>query len=210
MFNPHLIAAAAPTVARSFRRWIFHLGALGFIPLGLIDSSIIPIPGSMDVLTVVLAARDPKLWPYYAVMATLGSVLGAFVTYRLARKGGEKALEKRLSPRRQKKVFKIFERWGFSAIAIPAMLPPPIPLVPFVLAAGAMQYSVEKFLLAITIGRVVRYSILGYLASKYGRKMLPFLTAHVYWVLGITMLLTVIGVVVYFFVRGREKKKTAK
>jgi membrane protein YqaA with SNARE-associated domain len=211
MFNLHLIAAAAPTVARSFRRWIFHLGALGFIPLGLIDSSVIPVPGSMDVLTIVLAARDPKLWPYYAVMATVGSVLGALVTYRLARKGGEKALEKRLSLKRQKKVFKIFERWGFSAIAIPAMLPPPIPLVPFVLAAGAMQYSVKKFLLAITIGRIVRYSILGYLASKYGRKMLPFLTAHIYWVLGITMGLTAIAVVGYFlFGRNDEKKKTKR
>jgi len=211
MFTLQLLAAAAPTLAHSFRRWIFHLGALGFIPLGLIDSSVIPIPGSMDVLAIVLAARDPKLWPYYAVMATIGSVMGAFVTYRLARKGGEKALEKRLSQRTQKKVFKIFGRWGFASIAIPAMLPPPIPLVPFVLAAGAMQYSVKKFLLAMTLGRIVRYSILGYLASRYGRKMLPFLTSHVYWVLGITAGLTVIGVAGYFlFGRKEEKKKTKR
>jgi membrane protein YqaA with SNARE-associated domain len=142
-------------------------------------------------------------------MATVGSVLGSFLTYRLGRKGGEKALEKRLSARRQKKIFQIFERWGFSAIAIPALLPPPIPLVPFVLAAGAMQYSVKKFLLAITLGRIVRYSILAYLASKYGRKMLPFLTAHVYWVLGITLGLTAGGVGAYFlFGRNTEKKKS--
>jgi membrane protein YqaA with SNARE-associated domain len=209
MHSLQIILAAAPTVARSFRRWIFHLGALGFIPLGLLDSSVIPVPGSMDVLTIVLASRDGQLWPYYAVMATVGSVLGAFLTYRLGRKGGEKALEKRLSARRQKKIFQIFERWGFSAIAIPAMLPPPIPLVPFVLVAGAMHYSVKKFLLAITLGRIVRYSILAYLASKYGRKMLPFLTAHVYWVLGITLGITAIGVAGYFlFGRNAEKKKS--
>jgi membrane protein YqaA with SNARE-associated domain len=76
MLTRLLIAAATPTAARSLRRWIYHLGALGFIPLGLLDSSIIPLPGSMDVLTIVLAARDATLWPYYALMATVGSVLG--------------------------------------------------------------------------------------------------------------------------------------
>jgi membrane protein YqaA with SNARE-associated domain len=92
-----LFAAAKPTLEHSVRRWLIHLGALGFLPLGLIDSSIIPLPGSMDVLTIILAARSPELWFYYAVMATIGSVLGGFVTYRLARKGGEKSMEKRLS-----------------------------------------------------------------------------------------------------------------
>jgi membrane protein YqaA with SNARE-associated domain len=209
MHSLQLIAAVAPTVARSVRRWIFHLGAIGFIPLGLLDSSVIPVPGSMDVLMIVLASRDGELWPYYAVMATVGSVLGSYVTYRLGRKGGEKALEKRLSARRRKEVFKIFGRWGFAAIAIPAMLPPPIPLVPFVLAAGAMQYSWKKFLLAMTMGRIARYSILGYLASRYGRKMLPFLTAHVYWVLGITLVLTAVGVAGYFLFGREEQKKKA-
>src|SRR5580658_9493793 len=113
MLNRLLILAAAPTVAHKVRHWIFSLGALGFIPLGLLDSSVIPVPGSMDVLTIVLAARDAQLWPYYAVMATIGSVLGAFLTYRLARKGGEKAMERRLSAKTIKRVNGIFERWGF-------------------------------------------------------------------------------------------------
>src|SRR5271155_3725367 len=204
-----LIAAAKPTLEHSVRRWLIHLGALGFIPLGLLDSSIIPLPGSMDVLTIILAARDGELWLYYAAMATIGSVLGGYVTYRLARKGGEKAIEKRVPAKTVKKVIKIFERWGFAAIAIPAMLPPPVPLVPFLLAAGAMQYSWKKFLLAMTMGRIARYSILGYLASRYGRKMLPFLTAHVYWVLGITLMLTAVGVAGYFLFGREEQKKKA-
>src|SRR6476661_8433572 len=99
MLTRLFIAAVAPTVARTFRRWIFHLGGLGFIPLGLIDSSVIPLPGSMDVLTIVLAARKPDLWLYYAVMATIGSVIGGYVTYRLARKGGKETLERKFSAR---------------------------------------------------------------------------------------------------------------
>jgi membrane protein DedA with SNARE-associated domain len=207
VFKLQLIAAATPTVARSFRRWIFSLGALGFIPLGLLDSSVIPLPGSMDVLTIVLAARDKELWLYYAAMATLGSVIGAFVTYKLARKGGKEALERRFSASTLKRVYAIFERWGFASVAVPAFLPPPMPLVPFVLAAGAMQYSVKKFLIAMTLGRIVRYMILAYLAGRYGRKILPFITKHGHPVLLAVLGVIVAAVVVYFFVRGNKKKK---
>jgi membrane protein YqaA with SNARE-associated domain len=205
-----LIVAAKPTLEHSVRRWLVHLGALGFIPLGLIDGSIIPLPGSMDVLTIILAARSPELWFYYAVMATLGSVLGGFVTYRLARKGGEKSLEKRLSAKSMKRVIKLFERWGFAAIAIPALLPPPMPLVPFLLAAGAMQYSVKKFLAAMALGRIVRYMVLAYLAARFGRKMLPFLLQHGHPMLAAVVGLVVTGLLVYFVFREIKRKKRAK
>jgi membrane protein YqaA with SNARE-associated domain len=210
MLKLHLIAAVAPTLEHSVRRWLVHLGALGFIPLGLLDSSIVPLPGSMDVLTIILAARSPELWFYYAVMATIGSVLGGFVTYRLARKGGEKSLEKRLSVKTMKRVVKLFERWGFAAIAIPALLPPPMPLVPFLLAAGAMQYSVKKFLLAMALGRIARYTILAYLAARYGRKMLPFLLQHGHPVLAAVVGVIVTAALVYFVFRGIKSKKRAK
>ncbi len=209
MTTLQLIVATTPSVARNVRHWIFHLGALGFIPLGLLDSSVIPLPGSMDVLTIVLASRTEGWWwwMYYAAMATAGSVLGGYVTYRLGRKGGEKALEKRFSERRLKKTFKIFERWGFAAITIPAMLPPPIPLVPFLLVAGAMKYSVEKFLTAMIVGRMIRYTILAFLGGLYGRKMLPFLTGHVYLVLGVTLGLTAVGVAGYLLFGNKKEKK---
>jgi membrane protein YqaA with SNARE-associated domain len=207
MLTRLLIAAATPTVAHSLRRWIYHLGALGFIPLGLLDSSIIPLPGSMDVLTIVLAARDATLWPYYALMATVGSVLGGFVTYRLARKGGKESLARKVSAKTLKRVYGMFERWGFAAIAIPALLPPPMPLVPFVLAAGAMQYSINKFLLAMTLGRIVRYLVLAYLAARYGRKMLPFLLQHGHPAVAAVVGLAVTAVLVYFMFRGIKSKK---
>jgi membrane protein YqaA with SNARE-associated domain len=205
-----LIAALKPTLAHSMRRWLVHLGALGFIPLGLVDSSVIPLPGSMDVLTIILAARSGELWFYYAVMATLGSVLGGFVTYRLARKGGKESLARRVPAKTMKRVYGIFERWGFAAIAIPAVLPPPIPFVPFLLAAGAMQYSVKKFLLAMTLGRIARYMILAYLAARYGRKMLPFLLQHGHPVVAAVVGLAVTSVLVYIVFRGIKSKKLAK
>lgn len=207
MLTRLLIPAVAPTLEHSVRRWLVHLGALGFIPLGLIDSSIIPLPGSMDVLTIILAARSEKLWLYYAVMATFGSVLGGYVTYRLARKGGKESTGRRVSAKTMKKVYAIFERWGFAAIAIPALLPPPIPLVPFLLAAGAMQYSLKKFLMAMTLGRIVRYTILAYLAASYGRKMLPYLLRHGHPLLVAVAGLIVTAVVVYLLYRAIKTNK---
>ena len=208
---PHreIIAALAPTAARSVRRWLFHLGGLGLIPLGLIDSSGI-LPGSMDVLTIILAARAEQLWLYYALMATAGSVIGGFVTYRLARKGGKETLERRFPRRKIDQICKTFERWGFAAIAIPALLPPPVPMVPFVFAAGTMQYPVKKFLAALTLGRIVRYTVLAFLAARYGRQIRTFISQH-----GHPVLLTVIGliaaaIVIFFVLRGGKRKKRAK
>lgn len=199
---------AAPTVAQSFRRWIFHLGGLGFIPLGLLDSSVIPLPGSMDVLTIFLSARTPGLWVYYAVMATIGSVIGGFVTYRLARKGGKETLERKFPERQLKKVYALFEKWGFGALAIVAVLPPPAPFVLFLFVAGAMQYSVKKFLLALTLGRIVRYSILAYLGERYGRHVLALIARHGHPVVIAVVVVILAGVaaLVFHFVSKRKKK----
>jgi len=196
-------------MARSLRRWIFHLGGLGFIPLGLLDSSVLPLPGSMDVLTIVLSARHGELWSYYALMATIGSVVGGYVTYRLARKGGKETLARKFPRRKLEKVYKMFGRWGFGAIAIPALLPPPVPMVPFVLAAGAMQYSVGKFLAALTLGRTVRYSILAYLAARYGRQMLAFFSRVGHPILIAAIVLLAATVVVFAVILGRKRKKSA-
>lgn len=208
MITGHLIAAAAPTALRSVRHWVFQLGGIGLIPLGLLDNSPIPLPGIMDVATILLAGRQQKLWLYYAVMATVGSVIGGFATYRLARKGGKEALERRFTRRKVDKVCEMFERWGFSAIAIPAFLPPPVPMVPFLLAAGAMQYPARKFLVALTLGRSSRYMAIAYLAARYGRQIIAFIAKHGHpVVVGIVLLLIAAAASGYYFWSGGKRKK---
>jgi membrane protein YqaA with SNARE-associated domain len=208
MITGHVIAAVLPTAVRSMRRWLFHLGGLGLIPLGLLDNSLIPLPGIMDVATIVLSARQEQLWLYYALMATAGSVIGGFVTYRLARKGGKEALEHRFSRKKVDKICNIFERWGFAAVAIPALLPPPMPMVPFLCAAGALQYPVRKFLAALTLGRISRYMILAYLAARYGRRIIAFIAQHGHpVVVGIIVVLIAIAAAVFYFWRGKKSEK---
>ena len=189
---------------RNLARWLLHLGGIGLIPLGLLDSSLVPIPGSMDFATILLSARGKHLWLYYALMATAGSVLGAFLTFRLARKGGKEALAKKLSKRRVDRVLQTFERWGFAAILVPALLPPPFPLVPFVIAAGAMQYSLPKFLTAFTIGRFVRYTLLAFLGATYGPQILSLFSRHAYVAIFIGLAIILAGVVAVLLSRKRR------
>jgi membrane protein YqaA with SNARE-associated domain len=186
---PHIHALLAVSNWVRLRR----LGGWGLVLLGVADNSVVPLTGSMDVLTIWLAARHREPWIYYALMATIGAVLGGYITYSLARKGGKHAMERRLSKRRAAKVYKRFERWGFGAIAIPAVLPPPFPFVPFLLAAGAMQYSRLKFLGALTLGRGVRYSVAAYLGALYGRHILRFFSRYDKLAVGILIGLAVIG-----------------
>jgi membrane protein YqaA with SNARE-associated domain len=176
----HELAIIRLASQRNTLRWLLHLGGPSLILLGLVDNSVIPLPGSTDVVTILLAAHHREPWFYYAIMATAGSVLGGYLTYRMARKGGKETLEKRFSQRKIKRVYAIFERWGFAAVAIPAILPPPFPIVPMLLAAGAMQYPTRKFLTALAVGRGMRYTVLAYLGFHYGRNIVKFFALY-YW-----------------------------
>jgi membrane protein YqaA with SNARE-associated domain len=175
-------------------RTLHRLGGFGQILLGIADNSVVPLTGSTDVLTIWLAARRPDLWPYYAFMATAGAVAGGFITYSLARKGGKETLEHKLSKKSAAKVCKRFERWGFGAVAIPAILPPPFPIVPFLLAAGALQYSRRKFLGALTLGRAARYTIIAGLGALYGNSITAFFSQYYKAALGILIGLSLVGV----------------
>jgi membrane protein YqaA with SNARE-associated domain len=207
MLNLQIIVV--PTVARTVKHWIYQLGGLGFIPLGILDNSVIPLPGSMDVLTVFLSTRKEQLWLYYALMATIGSVIGGFLTYRLARKGGKETLARRFPAKTLKKVYKTFERWGLGAIAIPALLPPPVPMVPFVFGAGTMQYPVRKFLFALTLGRIIRYTVLAFLAARYGRQILAFISQHAHPGLFIIIgLIATAAAVLFVIFAGKRQQAT--
>jgi len=186
-----------------------RLGGVGLVLLGLADSSVVPLPGSMDVLTIYLAARHRDLWWYYAFMATIGAVIGGYITYGLARKGGREAFERKLSKEKAEKVFNRFERWGFGAVALPALLPPPFPIVPFLLAAGAMQYSRKKFVAALALGRAVRFTIVAGLGAIYGRHIVRFFSRYYKPALFVLIALSVVGGVVALTQYYRYRNRTA-
>lgn len=178
---------------RSTLRWLIHLGGPGLILIGLADNSIVPLPGSMDIMTILLAAHQRNLWFYYALMATAGSVIGGYLTYRMARKGGKETLERKFSKKQVNSVYARFSRWGLAAVAIPALLPPPFPIVPMLLAAGAMQYSTRKFLAALSLGRAIRYSALAFLGARYGHSIIRFFSRYSKPAMAVLVSMSVLG-----------------
>jgi membrane protein YqaA with SNARE-associated domain len=191
-------------------RWLGPLGGPGLILLGIADNSVVPMPGSMDVATIWLAAAERRWWPYYAAMATLGALLGGYITYGLARKGGKEALEHRLSQKKAAGLCAHFERWGFWAVTVPAMLPPPFPIVPFLLAAGALQYSRKRFIGALAIGRGIRFTLLAGLGARYGRHIAGFFSRYYQPALAVLVALALLGAVLALVEYRRLRKRTGQ
>src|SRR5260370_42480410 len=105
----HLLAIVLLASKKSAVRWLIHLGGPGLILLGLADNSPIPLPGSVDVATILLAAHHRSLWLYYAIMAAAGAVLGGYLTYHIARTGGKENFENRFSKKSIARAYTRFE-----------------------------------------------------------------------------------------------------
>lgn len=160
------------------RGFAVALGGPGLFVIAFLDSSFLSFPEVVDILLVVMATRHPERMLYYATLATAGSVAGCFVLYLLARKGGEAVLRRRVSARHVDRAIGAFNRFGVLAVAVPSILPPPMPFKMFVLAAGAAGMRPAQFLIAITLGRGVRYFGEGFLAIWYGEAAIDFLARH--------------------------------
>lgn len=200
-----LISSAALELAQKF-------GVLAFLGLGLIDQSVIPVPGSLDAMVILFVASKPELWWYYSLLATAGATLGAYVTYRLARKGGREAIEKKLGAKRVEKAHRIFCRWGFWSVFIGTILPPPVPIVPFLAVAGVMEYPTYRFLLANASGRVLRFSIVALITKLYGQSIFHFFAQYYKPALYSLIALALVGSVVGlgFYLRYRRNRKSGK
>jgi len=149
-----------------------QLGPIGEVLLGIADASVIPTPGSLDILIILLVAGAPQHWWIFVIAATIGSAMGAYITYGIGVKGGKEGLEKRIPDKKLKKVYRWSEKYGLGAVAVPALLPPPFPLSPFLLAAGVLKVPRTKFLAAYSAGRLVRYSIVALLGRLYGKALI--------------------------------------
>ena len=164
----------------------------------------------MDLLVILLSAHHREWWPYYAMMATAGAIIGGYLTYRLAEKGGEGTLEKRVGKRRAEKVYKRFKEHGFATVAVGAMLPPPFPIVPFLLAAGAMKYPRKNFIAALGLGRAVRFTVVAYLAHRYGKGIVGWVSQYyhplLYTLIGLAVLGGIAALVYFKWYRPKHEE----
>jgi len=169
----------APTGESSarFLAWLMHLGGVGLFALAVVDSSMVPIPlpGSTDLVLLLLTAfrSSSVASPFvFASCALAGSIIGGYLAWAAGKKGGEAALEKLGKGRFVRRVQGWVKRNGILSVWLAAVQPPPIPLMPFTLAAGALGLSLPRFMIAYCTGRAARYGLIAWLGYKYGRQML--------------------------------------
>jgi membrane protein YqaA with SNARE-associated domain len=157
---------------KSFINWIYGfalgIGGPGLFAIAFLDSSFLSLPQINDILVVLMVTQHKAWMPYYALMATLGSVAGCYVIYYLAKKGGDAFIRRRVHPARIDRTLALYKRNGLMALMVPALLPPPAPFKLFVLLAGVADVRPLHFVLAIFVARGLRYLALGLLAIYFG------------------------------------------
>jgi membrane protein YqaA with SNARE-associated domain len=169
---------------------LLALGPWGIFLFAIIDGAGLPTPGGLDALLLFLTANRPSDAYWFALLALIGSLIGCFVLFFLAKKGGEASLTKyRNRPR-----FIRFERWfqhyGLLTVFIPALVPIiPLPLKFFILCAGIFEVSPVALFLTLLAARVPRYTALAYLGQQLGAKSYPWLKSHLWHLFGFALAL---------------------
>jgi membrane protein YqaA with SNARE-associated domain len=167
-------ASTQPSPGRQVVRYFFKLGLLGLFFICVIDSSPVPlpIPGSSDILVVLLGAQR-HAWLFVTIIATLGSIVGAAISYQAGVVGGLALVDRYVPPRFRD----LIQRWSCDysllSVALPAILPPPAPLMPFLIAAGAVRMPRRRFYLSFTLSRFARHAFFAWLGLHYGRHITP-------------------------------------
>jgi len=169
---------------------VANFGGVGIFVIAFLDSSVLSFPIINDLLVVTLSVRTPAAMPYYAAMATLGSLAGSIWLYFLAKKGGE-AYFRKYAGERAARVRGWIQRNAFLGVAIPSILPPPMPFKLFVLASGIFQVPLRTFITALLAGRGLRYLVEGILAVRYGQD--AFRMIHEHTLVATLILLMLIG-----------------
>jgi membrane protein YqaA with SNARE-associated domain len=186
-----------------------YVAGPSMVVIGALDSSLLSLPEINDYLVVMRCANAPYEVFYFPLFAAAGSVLGCLLLYTLIRRGGQAVLRKRFRAEHLEKVERTYARFGFLALAVPALLPPPMPFKIFVATAGALEYPRWRFVMTIMIARSLRYYIEGTLAVFYGKTVLDFIKNYGFTILAIVIGVCLIGLIIYFILQRRYRRLAA-
>ena len=185
-------------------QYLISFGPLGLFAIAFLDSVMVPMPGGVDAVLLLLAAARPSWLLIYVAAATIGSTIGCVALYRLSQRAGKKALS-RFSESKQKRVKDLLDRYDVMSVLVASLLPPPFPFKLFVVSAGVFRLNLMRFTLAVAGGRTFRYLLLGYLAARYGDQAKELLTRY-YPAIGITLAV----LIVLFFVAKALMRQSGK
>ncbi|HEX8500978.1 MAG TPA: VTT domain-containing protein [Pyrinomonadaceae bacterium] len=179
----------------------FYVAGPAMILIGALDSSLLSLPEINDYLVVARCYSHPRSVFYFPLFAAAGSVIGCLLLYTIMRRGGQAVMRRRFSAENIARVERAYARFGFLALAVPALLPPPMPFKIFVATAGALEYPRWRFVLTIMVARSVRYIVEGALAVFYGERVLVFMKDNGLYILSGVGALLVVGVGGYVLVK---------
>ena len=181
------------------------VGGPGLFFIAFLDSSFLSLPEINDILVIVMVIENKELMPYYAMMATLGSVTGCLLLYVIGRRGGEAMLRRRFGGPKLERAMELSRKYGVLAVAVPAILPPPAPFKVFVLLAGVSGVPLIPFAGAVAFGRGFRYFGEGWLAVRYGETAIELLEQNGRMVSMVLAGLVLIGGLTYFLWTSRRR-----
>ena len=185
-----------------------YYAAPAMILIGALDSSLLSLPEINDYLVVGRCVKQPTAVIYFPLFAAMGSVIGCLGLYTIMQRGGQALLRRRFKRENIERVERVYARYGFLAIAIPAVLPPPMPFKIFVATAGTLEYPRWKFLVTVLVARSFRYYVEGILAVFYGRRVLLFIRDNGQVVISIVTAVIVLALLVYAITsRGKPARQ---
>lgn len=188
-------------LARRLGRFIVHVPMFvagpAMILIGALDSSLLSLPEINDYLVIARCYTHPRAAIIFPLFPAIGSVLGCLLLYTILRRGGRAVLHRRFRMDHVLRVEHAYARFGILALAVPALLPPPMPFKIFVATAGALQFPRRRFVLTVMIARSVRYYTEGTLAVFYGERVLRFLKDNGLLIVSVVAGLFVIGLAIY-------------
>jgi membrane protein YqaA with SNARE-associated domain len=202
-------------LARRLGHFIVHVPILvagpTMILVAALDSSLLSLPEVNDYLVVARCYAHPRAVFFFPMFAAIGSVLGCFLLYTILSRGGRAVLHRRFKVEHIERVEGAYARFGILALAVPALMPPPMPFKIFVATAGALQFPRRKFLLTILVARSLRYYAEGILAVFYGERVLRFSKDNGIVIISIVTGVLVLVLAIYLLSgQGRAAVKAAR
>jgi membrane protein YqaA with SNARE-associated domain len=199
-----LLETLRPLLLVSTTRWVLRfflrLGIFGLFLMSALDSSFLVLPFGNDLLLIALVSRNREslIWIAYVIVSAIGSVVGVFFVDLVMRKAGETGLERFVSRKRIEKLKAKLENKGGITVFVATLIPPPFPFTPVVMTASALQSPRGKLLIAVFLGRLVRFGIEAVLALYFGRQLIAFIdsdvvTYIVYALIGIAVILSTLS-----------------
>jgi membrane protein YqaA with SNARE-associated domain len=188
-------------------QYLVIMGIPGLLAISFLDSAAVPLPGGPDAVLLLLAWRQPAMTLFIVLTAALGSTLGCLVLYGIGYKGGEKALA-RFNPERVARIEQKMQEYGIWAIIVSVIAPPPFPTKLVILAAGVLRSGKTRVAAGVFIGRLVRYSLMGFLAARFGDQAAQVLKAN-YPIFSVMLIGGIVAVILFRYLKNRKKSVKA-